>query len=110
MAVISRYNVTQDTINTAEIVEGFTVQTTFGRGLSITIKNTGENSLTWAVWGGNLSDLSDVVEVKANENVLDAMASSWSTDYAVFEFYVVYIASLVEDAPTTAVLSAIVKN
>lgn len=110
MGVISRYSVTQDTVNTAESVEDFKIQTTFGRGLSVTIKNTGENTLTWSIWAGNLSDLSDLVEVKANENVADGGVSSWSSEYAVFEFYVVYIVSLVEDAHTTAVLSAIVKN
>lgn len=110
MAIISRLTATQDTTNTAVLVEDFLIQTTFGRGVSITIANVGDNGLDWSVWGGNNSDHSDAVEVKATASLADGEAASWSSEYAVFEFYYVYIINSVPDTPTTASLIAIVKN
>lgn len=110
MAVINRYKTTYTTENANTLVPDFKIQTTFGRSIAVTIVNTGDNSLTWAVYGGNESDLSDIVEIKASADILDGAIDSYSSTFAVFEYYVVYVNSTVADTPTTCSLNAIVKN
>ena len=110
MAVITRYSATQDSTNSYEIVDDFTIQTTFGRALSITIKNAGSGDVNWIVYGGNLSDLSDKTIVNPIAVVFVDASDAYSISLAPFEFYCVYIQSDGADNPGTATLSAIVRD
>ena len=110
MTVVNRYSSTQETANAYALVENFLVQTTYGKGIAITLVNSGNSDITWIVYGGNLSDMTDAITVKDAATVLDAGADSYSIAFAPFEFYYVYVANGTPDSPSTVELTAIVKD
>ena len=110
MTVVNRYSSTQETVNDYTLVDNFLVQTTYGTSVAITIKNTGDYDITWIIYAGNLSDMSDGITVKEEATVLDAGVDSYSIAFAPFEFYYIYIANGTPDSPSTVELTAIVKD
>ena len=110
MTVVNRYSSTQETVNDYTLVDNFLVQTTYGKSLAMTLLNTGDNDITWIVYAGNLSDMTDAITVKEEATVLDAGADSYSIAFAPFEFYYVYVVNGTTDLSSTVVLNAIVKN
>jgi hypothetical protein len=110
MGVNSRVSVTQVSTNTSAEVVGSKLSAWQGLSMSYTIVNSGDDTLSWIVYGANSSDLSDKVIVNASADVLSDGASSYSVFVAPFSFYVVYIKSKVDDTPGTAVVNGIVKG
>ncbi len=110
MTVVNRYSSIQETINDYALVDNFLVQTTYGKSVAITLVNSGNSDITWIVYGGNLSDMTDAIIVKGEATVLDAGADSYSIAFAPFEFYYVYVANGTPDSPSTVELTAIVKD
>ena len=110
MTIVNRYISTQDTTNTYAVVENFLIQTTYGKSVAITLKNTRDNSILWTVYGGNLSDMSDYITVKSEATVLGGAGDSYANSFAPFEFYYVYVVNGTTDLSSTVVLNAIVKN
>ena len=59
MAVISSVNVSQVSTNTSVLVAGSILQAWPGLSVSYTVVNTGDDTISYVVYGGNASDLSD---------------------------------------------------
>ena len=110
MTVIQRITTTQETTNLSTVIAGFPLQTTFGKGISITILNTGESGALWIVYAGNKPDMSDAIVVNAEETVAVEFGDSYAVDFAPFEFYSVCVASSVTDTPTTVDVVGLVKT
>lgn len=110
MTVLNRISKSQATTNTLTLITGSIIQTTNGLALAITIKNTGPDTLSWTLYGGNVSDLSDGVVIKASADILTGAVDSYSNSLAPFEFYGVYVKSKVNDVPSTALVNMLSKG
>lgn len=110
MTIIKSVNATQASTNTSTLVAGSILQTTFGMSVGITITNSGANTITWILYGGNTSDLSDKVIIKASADVAAGAADSYGNSLAPFLYYGVYVQSKVNDTPGTAVVRGNVKG
>lgn len=110
MTIVNSVSATQVSTNTSALVVGSILQTTFGMSVGITIVNSGDDTITWILYGGNASDLSDKVTIKASADVASGAADSYGNSVAPFLYYGVYIQSKVNDTPGTAVVRGNVKG
>ena len=110
MTITNSINVTQVSTNTSTLVAGSILPTSVGLSVGITIVNTGDDTISWILYGGNASDLSDKVTIKASTDILSGASDSYSNSLAPFAFYGVFIKSKVDDTPGTAVVRGIVKG
>ena len=88
---------------------GAAIDTIFAALVSFTIVNSGANTLTWQVLGGNAADLSDAQVVQAGADVAAAGISSYSGS-AVWRYYVVQAKSKVNGSAGTALVRGITKG
>lgn len=109
MIIRNRVTAVQASVNASTLVAGSIMQTTYGTVLSYTIVNTGGNTISWIVYAGNTSDLSDKVVVQASADILASAASSFSVFPAPFEYYGIYILSKVGGAHGEATVRGILK-
>lgn len=100
----------QVTTNSFALIVGSTLDTLNNLAVSFTVENTGVNSIDWKVLGGNVSDLSDGVEVQASATILTTAFDSYSSSVAVFRYYGVQVKSTVPASVGTAVLHGITKG
>lgn len=108
--VLNKVTAVQTSTNTSAVVADATMQTTYGIAMSYTIVNTGDDTISWILYGGNASDLSDKVIVKASADILAAGVDSYSNSFAPFEYYGIFIKSKVDDTPGEATIRGIVKR
>lgn len=78
--------------------------------LSITIKNTGANSLDWKVLGGNTSDIAEAVELKANATLTAGSYGTYTSSALVWRYVGVYVESTVDGNPGQATIYGIAKG
>ena len=110
MTVISSVSAVQASTNDSVLVTGSTLSAWQGLSVSYTIVNTGDDTISWIVYGANASDLSDKVIVQASADILSGAAGSYSAFVAPFSFYAVYIESKVDDTPGEATVRGVVKG
>ena len=110
MTVLSSVNAVQVSTNASVIVAGSILSA--GRGLSVayTVVNTGDDTISYVVYGGNASDLSDKVSVQASADILSGASGSYSAFVAPFGFYGIFIESKVDDTPGEATVRGVVKG
>lgn len=78
--------------------------------LSYTIKNTGADSITWQVLGGNVLDLSDGVVVNGPSTLAAGVSASYAVAPAPYRYYIVQVKSTVADTPGQATVHGIAKG
>jgi hypothetical protein len=101
----------QNTTNSYAAVTGSTIDIRAFRSVSYSIRNSaGVNSLDWKVQAANVSDFSDVVDVKAEAAVAAAGIDSYAVAQAPYSYYRVVVKSTVADTPGTAVVHGIAKQ
>ena len=110
MAVINSLSAVQASTNTSTLVAGSILPAWQGLAVGITIVNTGADTITWILYGGNDSALADKVVIKASADILTGVADSYSNSLAPFSFYGIYIQSKVNDVPGEATVRAVVKE
>ena len=110
MSITNSVSAVQTSTNTSTLVAGSKLNTTRGLSASVTIVNTGDDSIDWVLYGANTSDLSDKVIVKANATVASGASDSYATSLAPFRFYAVFVESTVDNTPGEATVSGIVKG
>ena len=110
MTITNSINAVQASTNTSTLVTGSKISTARGLTVSITIVDTGDDSIDWVLYGANASDLSDKVIVKANATVLSGAADSYSNSLAPFRFYAPFVESTVDDTPGEATVNGVVKG
>lgn len=110
MSVITSVNVVQVSTNDSTLVAGSILSAWQGLSVSYTIVNTGDDTISYVVYGGNASDLSDGVIVQGSADILSDEAGSYSAFVAPFSFYGIYIESKVDDTPGEATVRGVVKG
>ena len=110
MTIINKVNAVQASTNTSVVATDATMQTSYGTAISYTIVNTGDDTISWILYGANASDLSDKVIVKASADVLAAGVDSYSNSLAPFEYYGIFIKSKVDNTPGEATIRGILKG
>ena len=110
MSVISSVTVTQASTNTSALVAGSILSAWQGLSVSYSIVNTGDDTISWIVYAGNSSDLSDKSIIQASADILSGASSSYSAFVAPFSFYGIYIESKVDDTPGEATVRGVVKG
>lgn len=110
MAVISSVNATQVSTNTSVLVTGSIIQAWQGLSVAFTIVNSGADTISYIVYGGNASDLSDKVSIQSTTDILAGASGSYSAFVAPFAYYGIYVKSKVNDTPGTAVVRGVVKG
>jgi len=110
MSVLTSVSAVQASTNTSTLVTGSILNTSRGLSASFTIINTGANTISWILYGGNKSDLSDKVTIKATADITANSSDSYANSLAPFKFYGVYIISKVSDTPGEATINGICKG
>lgn len=110
MSIINDVDVSQESTNTSVVIVGSILNAWAGLSVSFTIVNAGEDTVSWIVYGGNASNLSDKVIVQASADVLKDGSSSYSAFVAPYSYYGVYIKSKVDDTPGTVTIRGVVKG
>ena len=109
MSVISSVSVSQASTNTSTLVAGSKLTAWQGMAVSYTIINAGADTIQWAVYGANASDLSDKVLLQALADVAKDATASYSAFVAPYSYYCVNIKSKVNDTPGTVTVRGVVK-
>ena len=110
MSVISNVSAVQASTNDPTLVTGSILPAWMGLSVSYTIVNSGDDTISWVVYGGNAADLLDKVIIQASADVLTGAASSYSAFVAPFAYYGLYIESKVDDTPGEATIKGVVKG
>ncbi len=108
--IIGSVNAIQTSTNDSTLVVGATLSAWSGLSVSYTVVNTGDDTISYIVYGGNASDLSDKVIIQASTDILSGATSSYSAFVAPFSYYAVFIESKVDDTPGEATVRGVVKS
>lgn len=92
------------------LVVGSTLDLLNKSSLSYTIENTGLQSIDWAVYGGNASDLSDAVAVNTPATILTTAFDSYAVAVAPYRYYGVFIEDTVGGLHGEATVIGIAKG
>lgn len=110
MAVISSVNVSQVSTNTSVLVVGSILQAWAGLSVSYTVVNTGDDTISYVVYGGNAPDLSDGIIIQGAADILSGAVGSYSAFVAPFSYYGIFAESKVDNTPGEATVRGVVKG
>lgn len=89
---------------------GSIMNATQGVSVSVTIKNTGAQTILWEVLAGNASDLSDGVAVSAPATLAANATATYAVTPAPYAYYGVYSKANVNDQQGQATIKGVVKG
>ena len=101
--------VAQTSTNAWVLVVGSTIDATNDTLLSMTIHNTGAQTISWKVLAGNTSALTEAIEIKASADIVITAWDSYSNTSLVWRYYGIYIIDKVGGQHGEATIFAISK-
>lgn len=110
MSVISSANAIQVSTNDPTLVAGSILSAWMGLSVAYTVVNSGDNTISYIVYAGNESNLSDKVIIQASADILSGAAGSYSAFVAPYSFYCIFIESKVDGNHGEATVRGVVKG
>lgn len=110
MQIIDTATEVKASVNTLTLMSSSKMRAGQAFSISYSIKNTGANSISWEVRGGNSLDLSDAIVVQSLATITAGSSSSYASTVPVYAYYAIYIRSTVADNHGEATIKGITKG